>query len=279
MAYKKDDIAERVNVPKYINEVESGQVKESEKMDVGQFMRTMKQIASEEVNRISINKESVDQFKKEFAIHNRLIVELPLTPNPKQAAAELQASISANVQNIRILEDPLTKLGEFEHLLSMAESLERSISYAVKRFDNYIPTRKTPPSPQHFNTSLSIAQLGVLYEELIQNGYINSDADKDSFIWAFGGCPTIENVKRMEWIKPVSTTHGKNISMMSLLNFLTLLGISEEQIKNKQIHRTIFSRSGNSHAPSNANYIDAKAKKYKSEYHTELNEILKKILI
>lgn len=54
--------------------------------------------------------------------------------------------------------------------------------------------------PHQLNTGLTDTQLNTLADGLISNGFIN-EADKECFIWAFGGTNDIETFTQIQWPK------------------------------------------------------------------------------
>lgn len=141
----------------------------------------------------------------------------------------------------------------------------------IKKCKPILKAAATPPA--RFTTiTLKENQLLKLYTGLKENGFIDAnDTDYLSFCYIFGGNYNSINFKPIKWIKPNSTTHGKNLNKKSLLNLLSLLGIHYSEITNKALLNKIFIKpDGNSISFKSSNYTNT----FVSEYNNKLIEIV-----
>lgn len=99
------------------------------------------------------------------------------------------------------------------------------------RFDfNEVEKGRNLPNPQtryQLQTKLkNDNQRGKLFELLLENNYIATTTDKDSFIWAFGGNLQPKQFQPIDWIDKSTTRHEANIQ--TLYELLYLLGVDKD---------------------------------------------------
>jgi len=137
-----------------------------------------------------------------------------------------------------------------------------------------------PTPPLHITCLLTPIQLKQLYTGLTSCEFFPTDTtglDYIAFCYIFGGNGNAKDFKPLEWIKTGSTTHGKIINKLSLLNLLELLNVPNIQIRDKKLLNKLFIKpDGTSIKFTGSNYTNTQ-KNFNSEYHNQLQQIVSTI--
>jgi hypothetical protein len=139
------------------------------------------------------------------------------------------------------------------------------------------------PQPPHFTRYFTSDEQKMIFEGLKKAGFLPKDTNYNHFKFVFGGTAIPDNEKPFEplkWIKTNSKTKGINPNKISLLDFLNLLGIPENEIKDKPLINSVFEIPNGEKFKAN-NYTDIIDRNNGnlitpiiSEYHNELVEIV-----
>lgn len=81
----------------------------------------------------------------------------------------------------------------------LSKQLKQYIDFLKEKIEKNNTTTQQQ-KPHQLNTGLTDTQLNTLADGLISNGFIN-EADKECFIWAFGGTNDIETFTQIQWPK------------------------------------------------------------------------------
>lgn len=118
--------------------------------------------------------------------------------------------------------------------------------------------------PKELNTD----EARRIYENLIEGDYLAQDTDYRCFLHVFGdGCKP-DDFKPLQWIKRNKRTGEP--SKKSLLDFLSLIEVSDSEIKDFRLLNALFATGGNPYARK-----DYPKNGFKSEYRADLKRILK----
>jgi len=137
-----------------------------------------------------------------------------------------------------------------------------------------------PTQPLCLTCLLTPIELKPLYTGLTIGGFLPIDptgVDYKAFCYIFGGNGNAKDFTPLKWIKTGSTTHGKTLNKLSLLNLLELLNVPNKQITNKQLLNKLFIKpDGTSIKFTGSNYTNT-TKSFNSEYHIQLQQIVSTI--
>jgi hypothetical protein len=117
----------------------------------------------------------------------------------------------------------------------------------------------------------------LIFRALIAQGFLDTETPCNNFLYRFGLIDKPDTEDRLRWIKTNSTTQGRTPNKRSLLEFLVLLGVDENTVKNKPLINSIFEIPRGNKFSSN-NYTDitdinGNLIHFESEYHDELIKI------
>jgi hypothetical protein len=130
--------------------------------------------------------------------------------------------------------------------------------------------------PAHFTSSLNEDAARLVYQELISNSYLDEKTPENDFLYRLGVIDMPDSNNLLKWIKTNKTTKGIVPNKKSLLNFLSLIGISDKEISDKALINNVFEiPKGGQFKANNYTYTNNKLNVI-SEYHNELETIVNK---
>ncbi len=152
-------------------------------------------------------------------------------------------------------------------------------------YPEFIPKKQTAgkkPELKSFTRKFSPIEQKKLFDGLIEGKFIHENTNYSHFCAVFGNTPISEKEKPFTPLVWAATNkRAKNkANKRSLLDLLKILGIPEPEIKNRPLINSLFTFP-NAKPFSSQNYTeitDTKKclKKFQSEYHTELFNIVNK---
>jgi len=136
----------------------------------------------------------------------------------------------------------------------------------------------TPPPP-NFTRVFSETEQKHLFDGLIDGDFLHKETDFSDFCRVFRTKDYKDDgkqLKRLKWIK--TSSRSKFITIKDLVRMLVLMGIPETEIKNRSLLNSIFETPNGIKANHYTDLTDKNRnlKQFKSEYHTELYNIVSK---
>lgn len=130
--------------------------------------------------------------------------------------------------------------------------------------------------PARFTSSLNEDAARLIYQELISKSYLDEKTPENDFLYRLGVIDMPDSNNLLKWIKTNKTTKGIVPNKKSLLNFLSLIGISDKEISDKALINNVFEiPKGGQFKANNYTYTNNKLNVI-SEYHNELETIVNK---
>lgn len=130
--------------------------------------------------------------------------------------------------------------------------------------------------PAHFTASLNIDAAKSIYKELISNSYLDEKTPENDFLYRLGVIDIPDSNNLLKWIKTNKTTKNTIPNKKSLLDFLSLIGVSDKEISDRTLINSVFEiPKGGQFKANNYTYTNNKLNVI-SEYHNELETIVNK---
>lgn len=130
--------------------------------------------------------------------------------------------------------------------------------------------------PAHFTASLNIDAVKSIYKELISNSYLDEKTPENDFLYRLGVIDMPDSNNLLKWIKTNKNTKNTVPNKKSLLDFLSLIGVSDKEISDKALINNVFEiPKGGQFKANNYTYTNNKLNVI-SEYHNELETIVNK---
>lgn len=135
---------------------------------------------------------------------------------------------------------------------------------------------KLASPPAHFTSSLNEDAAKAIYKELINKGYLDEKTNENDFLYRLGIIEIPDSNSSLKWVKMNRTTKNVVPNKKSLLDFLSLIGVSDREISNKKLVNDVFEiPRGGVFKANNYTYTNKKLNVI-SEYHSELEMIVNK---
>lgn len=159
------------------------------------------------------------------------------------------------------------------------------IQQYIKSYEEYIKVKIKKDLPEksrklftgfkdldkyRFHVDEVIDRMKIQYFHLREEGFIS--CEENTFLFRMGYNVEVRSIDKIKWIKKNKKSNLPN--KMALLDYLTLIGINESEIKNN-INTVFEIPNGGTFKSNNYSYVNGHLTT-KSEYHDSLDKIVRK---